>query len=102
MGAALRLYEATRAGERARSGETGDLRGFLPLTGTSCCFGGWSGLKRKKRVKFGYIEKKPYLCTVLVAERLRRDNPAIAPRRRLIRGELAVSGAPLAAGVFVY
>ena len=60
------------------------------------------GLKTKKRVKFGYIEKKPYLCTVLVAERLRSDNPAIAPRRRLIRGELVVSGAPLAAGVFVY
>ena len=59
-------------------------------------------LKTKKRVKFGYIEKKPYLCTVLVAERLRSDNPAIAPRRRLIRGELAVSGAPLAAGAFVY
>ena len=59
------------------------------------------GLKRKMRVKFGYIEKKPYLCTVLVAERLRSDNPAIAPRRRLIRGELAVSGAPLAAGAFV-
>ena len=80
----------------------GDLRGFPPLTGTSYHTGGWSGLKRKKRVKFGYIEKKPYLCTVLVAERLRSDNPAIAQRRRLISGELAASGAPLAAGTFVY
>ena len=60
------------------------------------------GLKTKKCVKFGYIGKKPYLCTVLVAERLRSDNPAIALRRRLISGELAVSGAPLAAGAFVY
>lgn len=102
MGAALRLYEAIQAGGRTRSGETGDLRGFLPLTGISYYPGGLIGLKRKKRVKFGYIEKKPYLCTVLVAERLRSDNPAIAPRRRLIRGELAVSGAPLAAGAFVY
>ena len=54
------------------------------------------------RVKFGYIEKKPYLCTVLVAERLRSDTPAVALRRRLISGELAVSGAPLAASAFVY
>ena len=59
-------------------------------------------LKTKKRVKFGYIEKKPYLCTVLVAERLRSDTPAVALRRRLISGELAVSGAPLAASAFVY
>lgn len=102
MGAARRLYEAIQAGGRAMSGETCYLRDFLPLTGTSYYHGGWSGLKRKKRVKFGYIEKKPYLCTVLVAERLRSDNPAIAPRRRLIRGELAVSGALLAAGAFVY
>ena len=102
MGAALRLYEATQAGGRAMRGETGNLRGFLSLTDTSYHTGGWSVLKRKNSVKFGYIEKKPYLCTVLVAERLRSDNPAIAPRRRLIRGELAVSGAPLAAGAFVY
>ena len=54
------------------------------------------------RVKFGYIEKKPYLCTVLVAERLRSDTQAVALRRRLISGELAVSGAPLAASAFVY
>ena len=80
----------------------GDLRGFLPLTGTSYHPGGYRVLKRKMRVKFGYIEKKPYLCTVLVAERLRSDNPVVALRRRLIRGELAVSGAPLAAGAFVY
>ena len=84
------------------SGEMGDLQGFLPLTGANYYPGGWRGLKRKMRVKFGYIKKKAYLCTVLVAERLRSDNPAIAPRRRLIRGELAVSGAPLAAGAFVY
>ena len=39
------------------------------------------GLKTKKCVKFGYIGKKPYLCTVLVAERygvITRQSPCAA------------------------
>lgn len=47
VGAARRQYEAIQAGGRAMSGEMGDLRGFLPLTGASYYPGGYSGLKRK-------------------------------------------------------
>ena len=95
----IRGDTSRRAREEQRNGR---FAGLSTFDWYKLLFWRMERLKTKKRVKFGYIEKKPYLCTVLVAERLRSDNPAIAPRRRLIRGELAVSGAPLAAGVFVY